>query len=230
MKKLPEIISRNRNGLLLLLFVIILIITLFRVNSQRIYYKEQLETNSTALTDSIIYIKTKNNELVATKTMLTGDLKTLKLINDSLYNIIKKNIKKPSDIIYIKTTVTDTTKRDTIFIHRPHTLKHDFMFCDRWSRVGGFVESDSNHTRVAITENTMQVDFSIVQHGNKVSISSNNPYIKYNNIIGIKNEQKKERYLFGIGPEIGVGINTDGRFVPYVGIGLHYNLFQWGKF
>ena len=77
--------------------------------------KEVNNNNIIALTDSIHYYKTKNNELVASKVLLEGDLSTLQLANDSLYNALKEmNVKDPSSVVYI-TSVIDNPQNDTIW-------------------------------------------------------------------------------------------------------------------
>lgn len=42
----------------------------------------------------------------------------------------------------------------------------------------------------------------------------------------LKKAQKNENRRFGIGPEIGIGIGGN-KIGPYVGIGVHYNLFKF---
>ena len=75
------------------ILTISLIINIFAIRSC-LDNKELNKNNIIALTDSIKYYKTKTGEIVASKTLLEGDLKTLKIVNDSLYNVIKIRYKK----------------------------------------------------------------------------------------------------------------------------------------
>ena len=76
-------------------------------------YKDRNINNIVALTDSIKYYKTKYGEVYVSKTLLEGDLNTLKIVNDSLYNTIKyMKLNKPTTIVYIDNTI-DNGAKDT---------------------------------------------------------------------------------------------------------------------
>ena len=78
-------------------------VALYRNYTQQ---KSLNETNITALTDTIVNYRTRNGELVASKTVLEGDINILKLANDSLYTTIKEmKLNDPSKIIYINTMI-----------------------------------------------------------------------------------------------------------------------------
>lgn len=47
-------------------------------------------------------------------------------------------------------------------------------------------------------------------------------------IITIERERvEKERSRWGLGIQAGAGLSADGAAVPYVGVGVQYNLFSW---
>lgn len=216
--------------------------------------------NITALTDTIKYYKGRSEQLIAQKTLLIGDMSTLKQVNDSLYDIIKKDIgiSNPDNVIYIKGDIIDNTVHDTLWlvnskdsiINNIYNIKKNFDFSDQYRTLKGYTyyninrdnndndnDNDNNNNNInytdtigtVITENGMTADFTIVQKDNNVYISSSNPYIKYNNIIGITNT-KNTKYKFGLGPFIGYGVtytNKQFKLSPSIGISLHYNLFSF---
>lgn len=203
--------------------------------------KHTYNNNIIALTDTIKYWKDKSGNLISQKTILNGDINNLKLINDSLYNIIKNNIKikNPDNVVYISTIIKDL-QHDTIWkINNDSALYNNkiekqFDFSDKYRTLKGYtylIKSNNNIDTLGtkITSNEMSVDFSIIQKDNQLYISSNNPYIKYNNIIGINNYNNTniKNKRFGIGPYIGVGINYKGQIQPTIGIGLSYSIFKF---
>lgn len=199
-------------------------------------YKYLNDTNITALTDTIKYYKSKSGNLVVEKTILSGDINLLKQVNDSLYNIIKDiKVKNPDNIVYINTTIKDiirdtcwVVKRDSIIYNNSY-IKKDFSFSDNWRTVQGYTYLKYDTLGTVISKNDVRADFTVVQKDNKVYITSNNPYIEYNNIIGITNsnniQQKQKR--FGIGPYIGFGITHKLDFVPTIGVSLHWSMIQF---
>lgn len=199
-------------------------------------YKYLNDTNITALTDTIKYYKSKSGSLVAEKTILSVDINLLKQLNDSLYNIIKDiKVKNPDNTVYINTTIKDIirdtcwlVKRDSIIYNNSY-IKKDFNFSDNWRTVQGYTYLKYDTLGTVISKNNVIADFAVVQKNNKVYITSNNPYIEYNNIIGITNsnniQQKQKR--FGIGPYIGFGITHKLDFVPTVGISLQLSVVQF---
>lgn len=196
------------------------------------------EVNLDALTDTIKYFESKNGSLIAQKTMLNGDLNTLKKVNDSLYNVIKSiGVNSPDNVVYSKITVHDA-KHDTAWVVQHDTIDEKnkniyninkkFNFSDQYRTLTGSTWFHSNgevdSLGMSIDTNTVIADFTVVQKDNNVFISSNNPYVEYNKVIGLTNSKKKR---FGVGPVIGVGINQKARFTGFVGVGLMYNVFSF---
>lgn len=192
--------------------------------------------NIVALTDTIKYYKGKSNELVAQKTMLIGDMDVLKRVNDSLYNIIKDiKVKNPDNVVYINTTVHDIV-RDTVWTVNVDSkyIKKEFDFSDKWRSVSGYTYMKHDtltqyELGTVISKNDVNVDFTVVQKDNQVYITSNNPYINYNNIIGITQNttQKTKTKRWGIGPYIGFGVTHKFDFVPTIGIGVQYSIIRF---
>ena len=85
---LKEFMKKYKNIIILVLISVVLLFTNGLAVKQCNSYKDMNNNNIVALTDTIQYYKTKSNELYVSKTLLLGDMKTLKLANDSLYNVI----------------------------------------------------------------------------------------------------------------------------------------------
>lgn len=204
---------------------------------QCISNKHAYNNNIIALTDTIKYYKGKNKELVASKKMIETSFNNIKYINDSLYNVLKSiSVKNPDNVVYIETVIMDE-KHDTIWktpiissVVNNKYIKKDFDFSNQYRTLKGYVYLNKPDTLgLSIEQNDVTADFTVAQKDNNVYINSNNPYIKYNNIIGIKNqsERKTKTKRFGVGPYIGIGINKDAKIEPVIGIGITWSLFRF---
>jgi hypothetical protein len=222
-------------------FVFIIIILIFSnllTVSRCSTEKHTNEVNLDALTDTIKYFESKNGSLVAQKTMLNGNLSTLQKVNDSLYNVIKgMGVSSPDNVVYSKITIHDT-KHDTAWITQHDTIDEKFKniyninkkfnFSDSYRMLAGTTWFHSNglvdSLGMTIDTNTVVADFTVVQKDNNIFITSNNPYIEYNKVIGLTSTKKKR---FSIGPVVGVGINQKAKFTGFAGVGLMYNVFSF---
>lgn len=220
-------------------YIITILLTVLLCMSMRqcISNKHTYNNNIVALTDTIKYYKGKNKELVAYKMMIETSFNNIKYINDSLYNVLKSiGVKNPDNVVYIETIIRDE-KHDTIWKtpiissnDSNKYIKKDFDFSNQYRTLKGYVYFNKPDTLgLSIEQNNAIANFTITQKDNNVYITSNNPYIKYNNIIGIKNmsEHKTKTKRFGIGPYIGIGINKDAKIEPTIGIGLTWSLFRF---
>lgn len=192
--------------------------------------------NIIALTDTIKYYKTKSGELAVSKTLLEGDLSTLKLANDSLYKVVKDmKVSDPSTVVYIKSYV-DNPEKDTVWniirdtIHGEITK--DFAFNDKYRSLEGYITSSDTTLGLNIKKDQVYFDYTLAIEDSKIYLKSNNPYVKFDNITGITiPKPKKYKYSIGIGPQIGYGYDfVAKKGVPYVGIGisLNYNILSFG--
>ena len=118
-EKIKSYISKYLNRILVFigfLFMLSLLITSIRSCQD---YKDINNNNVVALTDSIKYYKTKYGEVYVSKTLLEGDLSTLKIVNDSLYQTIKDmKLNKPTSVVYIDNTI-DNGSKDTSWVIPP---------------------------------------------------------------------------------------------------------------
>lgn len=231
------------------IIVVLLLIATITI-SKCTYYKKLGSDNIAALTDSIKYYKSKTGTLVAEKTMLEGDMKLLKMTNDSIYNVVRNmGIKTPDNVVYVNTKITDVVHDtcwkinseiiDSIYYSNKSNfnvnLTRKFDFSDKYRTLYGYTYlksdtlSSSTILGTTIEKNDVNVDFTVVQKDNKVYITSNNPYITYNNIIAIKQEEsvKQKTKHWGVGPYIGFGVTHKFDFVPTLGVSVHYSVFKW---
>lgn len=210
----------------LILSICINIFTIRKCSSN----KEVNNNNIIALTDSIHYYKTKNNELVASKVLLEGDLSTLQLANDSLYNALKQmNVKDPSSVVYI-TSVIDNPQNDTIWttdtIISNFNINKTFAFNNKYRSLEGNVFANDTTIGLNILKDQTYVDYLLSIEDNIVKVKSSNPYVKFNEISVITiPEQKHKTWGLTIGPAIYGGINpVNGKLNWGVGVSLVYGL------
>ena len=217
------------------LFMLSLLITAVRSCQD---YKDRNNNNVVALTDSIKYYKTKYGEVYVSKTLLEGDLSTLKIVNDSLYNTIKDmKLNKPTTVVYIDNTI-DNGEKDTSWVIPPipsggdsiimvyPMITKNFEFNNKYRELEGDVTIKDSTMNLNITKDKVFVDYTLAVEDNKVYVKSNNPYVQYNKIQGIQLPQPKKRWTtLVIGPSIGYGYDLkNGNFGPSISLSLTYGL------
>ena len=91
------------------LVIISLLGCLYLATNKCTTYKETNTNNIEAFTDSITTYKSKNGELVASKTMIEGKFNDLKKINSELYEKIKAMSigGEPDHIVYTNNTIVN---------------------------------------------------------------------------------------------------------------------------
>ena len=201
--------------------------------------KSRYENNIKALTDSIKYYKSKSGDMVGEKQgFVLEKIKELRQLNEDLYNEVQdmKNLVKPNDV----TSATQfsgeivNVLHDTTYVVQYDTIKngfnHNFAFNDEWRDLEGNVNYADESLSMAITKDVTRFDYTVVtDKDNKVYIKSKNPYVKFDEFTGftIPSKTQKRTKHFGVGPEIGVGVTTEGKVVPYAGVGVHWSLWQF---
>jgi len=217
------------------LFMLSLLITSIRSCQD---YKDINNNNVVALTDSIKYYKTKYGEVYVSKTLLEGDLSTLKIVNDSLYQTIKDmKLNKPTSVVYIDNTI-DNGSKDTSWVIPPipsngdsiiavyPMITRNFEFNNKFRELEGDVTIKDTTLSLNINKDKVFVDYTLAIEDNKVYVKSNNPYVQYNKIQGIELPKQKKRWTtIVIGPSISYGYNFNGnKFGPSINISLTYGL------
>lgn len=219
------------------LIYVVVILLLFGVCSTAISkctdndaaYRNNIE----ALTDSIHYYKAKDGNLVAIKTAFTAQAEELKLLNKDLYDKIKSLDVKPKTItntVYLKGE-TEFLPQDTAFIVKHDTINNgfykEFNFNNDWRVLEGNVDYKRDTLGVNITKDIVKFDYTVaMDKNNKIYIKSTNPYVKYEEISGFQVPKQKQK-RWGIGPQVGVGVTTDGKFRPYLGVGIQWSPIQF---
>ena len=199
-------------------------------------YKDRNNNNVVALTDSIKYYKTKYGEVYVSKTLLEGDLNTLKIANDSLYQTIKDmKLNKPTSVVYIDNTI-DNGAKDTLWtipqipsqidsVFYPMITKR-FEFNNKYRELEGKVTIKDSTMNLNIEKDKVFVDYTLAIEDNKVYVKSNNPYVQYNTIQGIQLPKQKKRWTtLIIGPSISYGYDFKSKtFGPSINLSLTYGL------
>ena len=195
------------------------------------YYKNVNDKNIIALTDSVNYYKGKYGNEVAKKTMIETDCKNLQIINDSLYRMIQSmQVKKP-DIVIGGSTSIDNGKHDTVYIPTvteiaSKNIYRKFDFSNQYRELTGNVSYTNDTLGLYIEKDRMQFKYALAVKDNVVYMTSDNPYVKFNSITGLKIPKQKKEKKFGIGPSVFGGYSNKG-FVYGIGIGLQYNFIKF---
>lgn len=194
------------------------------------YYKAKYNNanhNIIALNDSIAYYTNRLGNEVATRLIYETDLKGLKQLNKDLYEEINAlKLKKPETVIKY---VTETTlpQNDTIFLVEDNRLDNDFEFSDEWRSLNGNVKLIDNNLNLSIYKETINSDFIVsLDKDNRIHITSSCPYIKVNNIEGFTLPKQKQKH-FHVGPMIGIGLGSEFKVEPFIGVGLTYSIFSF---
>ena len=195
------------------------------------YYKNVNDKNIIALTDSVNYYKGKFGNEVAKKTMIETDCKNLQIINDSLYRMIQSmQVKKP-DIVIGGSTSIDNGKHDTVWVPTvteitSKNIYRKFDFSNQYRELTGNVSYTNDTLGLYIEKDIMQFKYALAVKDNVVYMTSDNPYVKFNSITGLKIPKQKKEKKFGIGPSVFGGYSNKG-FVYGIGIGLQYNFINF---
>lgn len=224
------------------IFQVLLIVILFvwaLISMQRCavlkHNYETAQNNIVALTDSIEYYECKTGELVAQKTMLVGEIKDLKeshskelncLYND-LNSMKRKNAQMAAQLKgFIYNPVKDTIwKYDTIKFEK--SLIQPFDFSDKWRILSGNITLKDDTIGLNIKEDQVFFDYTIAIEDGCIYIKSDNPYVKYDYVTAIQEQQKKPKH-WNIGFQAGLGFqycmfNKTIDVGPYLGVGI-----SWG--
>lgn len=222
-----------RNKIINILIIILFIIGLSVSTQQCSHYKNEYKDNIEILNDTIHYYKAKNGKQIATIHGYETNIENLKYLNDSLYKAIK-NIKPKTKVVtvtqfsgYIDNSTNDTTyivKKDTII----KGFYKDFNFNNEYRLLEGNVRYNNDSLGVSITKDVVMFDYTVaLDKKNRIYITSNNPYVKYNNISGFTIPKKRAK-RWSVGPSIGYSYDIKkNTFSPVVGISLQYGLIQW---
>lgn len=232
MKELTQWLKKYAT--ILILGVLLVVSVIFGINQfvSKNQWKKINDNNITALTDSIKYYQGKNGELVAEKTLLLGDMNTLELANKELADKIEDmKLHNPQQVVYIETEIVNEVHDTAWIIQETDTLvKKDFDFSNQWRTLNGFVQLKDKDLSLSIKEDKVLVNYVLAIKDNKVYLTSDNPYVQYNEIQGITLPKTRKNFSIGVGPAISYswwpGMSKPSPFFG-VSLGLYYNLFQF---
>ena len=234
-KKLGQMVLtfvRNHKRILIEVFSVVAFFVFITLSINKCtYYKNVNDKNIIALTDSVNYYKGKYGNEVAKKTMIETDCKNLQIINDSLYRMIQSmQVKKP-DIVIGGSTSIDNGKRDTVYIPTvteitSKNIYRKFDFSNQYRELTGNVSYTNDTLGLYIEKDIMQFKYALAVKDNVVYMTSDNPYVKFNSITGLKIPKQNKEKKFGIGPSAFGGYSNKG-FVYGIGIGLQYNFINF---
>ena len=234
-KKLGQMVLtfvRNHKRILIEVFSVVAFFVFITLSINKCtYYKNINAKNIIALTDSVKYYKGKYGNEVAKKTMIETDCKNLQIINDSLYRMIQSmQVKKP-DIVIGGSTSIDNGKHDTVWVPTvteitSKNIYRKFDFSNQYRELTGNVSYTNDTLGLYIGKDIMQFKYALAVKDNVVYMTSDNPYVKFNSITGLKIPKQKKEKKFGIGPSVFGGYSNKG-FVYGIGIGLQYNFINF---
>ena len=229
--------ENNKRTVIEVLVMIILFVwalsSMQRCSTMKLEYNTA-KNNIVALTDSIGYYESKTGELIAQKTMLTGEIKDLKdshskELND-LYNELNSMKRKNAQLAAQIDVLVENPARDTVWKYDSvlvvQSLVQPFQFKDKWRNLSGNITLNDNKMGLNIKEDQVFFDYTVAVDDGLIYIKSDNPYVKYNQITAIQEQQKKQK-RWNIGFQVGFGFqcglfNKTIDIGPYAGVGISY--------
>lgn len=207
-------------------------ITSMRSCTNQVNENKLLEHNIEALSSEAELYKGKNGELVYQQQILIGDMNTLKIANENLYKRIKSmEVKNAEQALRIEGLIRNPQRdtvwqinNDTIYIDRNLNITRNFDFSDKWRTLNGNVFLADGNLGLNIDNDLIKFDYTAVFNDGQLYITSDNPYVQYNNITGIQvPKQRKKRWNLGIYGGFGVHYDISSKrfgYGPQIGAGI----------
>ena len=229
MDKLVEFLKSIKTHLIYATIIIVLLFML-SISVRSCQENKQLYVdNVTALIDSVSYYKAKNGELVASKSLLEGDISLLEKTNSELANELNSmKVKNPEQVVKIVTEYIKTPS-DTIWAidSTNVNITKQFDFTDDYRSLVGDVYLKNNMLGLNISKDEVYANYTLAIKDNKAYITTNNPYIKISDIQGITIPTPKIKHFY-LGPSINFGYDPIQNKPTFnVGVSIGYGLFSW---
>ena len=229
MDKLIELLKSLKTHLIYVAIIIVLLFAL-SISVKSCQENKQLYNNNvTALIDSVSYYKAKNGELVASKSLLEGDMSLLEKTNSELANELNSmKIKNPEQVVKIVTEYIKTPS-DTIWAidSTNVNITKQFNFTDDYRSLVGDVYRKNNMLGLNISKDEVYANYTLAIKDNKAYITTNNPYIKISDIQGITIPTPKTKHFY-LGPSINFGYDPiQNKPTLNIGVSIGYGLFSW---
>lgn len=168
-----------------------------------------------------------------TKIYESQKIEKLKNENRILYDSIKnlKNVESVVEIQYKYRYKTDTVYVNKIIkeIIENKDSVYDIHYNN--DTIDYNLKISANDVRWYIFDFKINDKFTLINQNkdnlNETTIIHNpNVEIKETTMYHVTNKENKWYKRFGIGPQIGLGVNNHGEFSPYFGVGITYNLLK----
>lgn len=190
--------------------------------------KNAYKNNITALTDSVSYYKAKNGEIVASKTLLEGDISLLKKANSELVEELNSmKIKKPEQVVKIVTEYIQSPSDTVWVVDSISNVTKQFDFTNNWRSLAGNVYLQNNKLGLNINKDEVYANYTLAIKDNKAYVVCDNPYIKISDIQGITLPTPKTKHFY-LGPSINFGYDPIQNKPSFnIGVSVGYSLFSW---
>ena len=172
----------------------------------------------------------KNNTYV--KIYESQNISKLKKENKALYDSIKKlkNVESAieirykyrykTDTVYLSKSVKQSALKDSVYDFRSDNDTVSYELKVKAKDVDWYSMNFAiNDKFTIINRNDNDQNETTVIHSPNVSIEGTTMYHS-------KDKYNKWYNRFSVGPQIGVGVNTQGQINPYIGFGVTYNLLR----
>lgn len=191
--------------------------------------KQSCNNNITALTDSISYYKSKNGELVASKTLLEGEFSLLEKTNSKLADELKSmKVTDPEQVVKIVTKYVQLPS-DTVWVvdSTDINITKQFDFTDKYRSLAGNIYLKDDMLGLNINKDEVYANYTLAIKDNKAYVTSDNPYIKISDIQGITLPTPKTKHFY-LGPSINFGYDPIQKKPTFnIGVSVGYGLFSW---
>lgn len=229
MDKLIELLKSVKTHLIYVAIIIVLLFML-SISVRSCQENKQLYgDNVTALIDSVSYYKAKNGELVASKSLLEGDMSLLEKTNSELANELNSmKVKNPEQVVKIVTKYIKAPS-DTVWVidSTNVNITKQFDFTDDYRSLTGDVYLKNNMLGLNISKDEVYTNYTLAIKDNKAYITTNNPYIKILDIQGITIPTPKTKHFY-LGPSINFGYDPIQNKPSFnIGVSIGYGLFSW---
>ena len=225
--------------------IVLLLLTALCLGISSKHYRNKSE-KVIVLNDSIHKYKNKLDEEYVAKNTYIQTIDELKKNNSELYDEVKSLRDNPIVVTKIKHEIRIDTvfaESDTI-VDIPDTYRKNLIWHadnDYYTMRGyTWVECDFSKFGTVLTDvripANMTVDVIEQKDGTmKIIGKTDNPYVNICNIDGVVINPTKSKAIssqfrqkrFSIGPHIGIGVNPDLKFTPYIGIGVSYGIINF---
>lgn len=229
MDKLIELLKSVKTHLIYVAIIIVLLFVL-SISVRSCQENKQLYgDNVTALIDSVSSYKAKNGELVASKSLLEGDMSLLEKTNSELAKELNSmKVKNPEQVVKIVTKYIKAPS-DTVWVidSTNANITKQFDFTDDYRSLTGDVYLKNNMLGLNISKDEVYANYTLAIKDNKAYITTNNPYIKISDIQGITIPTSKIKHFY-LGPSINFGYDPIQNKPTFnVGVSIGYGLFSW---